>query len=244
MSRALEHLRVLVLRPEHQASRLAGILQAQGAEPVLVPAIRILPPAGWTEIDRAIERLDGFDWVVFTSVNGVESFLSRMPPGRALPSKVGAIGPGTRDSLAGRGIEVNLMPASFTSAALGDQLPDPPARVLLVRADIATAELDEALRARGFEVERVDAYRTEAINPQKIVEAVDSVDAVALTSASIAESFASAVAGHGGRLPAICSIGPATSEGCRAAGLRVDVEASEHTIAGLVRAMGELFERA
>jgi uroporphyrinogen III methyltransferase/synthase len=232
---------VLVLRPEQQASQLARLLVAEGAEPVLVPAIRILPPDDWTAIDRAVERLQAFEWIVFTSVNGVDHFLSRLPDAARLAGKVGAIGPGTKQSLVARGIEVAWMPRSFTSAALGEQLPGPPAKVLLVRADIATAELEDTLRARGFELERVDAYRTEAINGEEIRAVVDRVDAVALTSASIARSFGQAAGRYGGTPPAICSIGPATSQACRAEGLSVDVEAREHTIAGLVRAMSELF---
>ena len=243
MSRPLDGLRVLVLRPEHQASRLSERLEVEGASPVVIPAIRILPPASWDDIDRAAAALDGFDWIVFTSVNGVESFLSRVSGQDALPSQVGAIGPGTAESLRSRGVEVTWMPSSFTSAALGDELPGPPARVLLVRADIATAELDSSLASRGFEVDRVDAYRTEPINRDRIAEALGRVDAVALTSASIARSFASAAAGYGDRIPAVCSIGPATSEACRSAGLPVEIEAAEHTIPGLVRAMVELVSR-
>jgi uroporphyrinogen III methyltransferase / synthase len=241
MSSKLDKIRVLVLRPEHQASELAGQLKAEGASPVLVPAIRILPPADWTQIDSAVERLDSFDWIVFTSVNGADSFLSRMSTSDVLPGRVGAIGPGTRDRLIAGGIDVHWMPSSFTSAALADQLPEPPARVLLVRADIATGELDEALRARGFEVERLDAYRTESANSDQLVAALGQVDAVALTSASIARSFAAASAGYPAGLPAVCSIGPATSAACREAGLDVSVEAAEHTIPGLVRAIVGLF---
>lgn len=237
MSGGLEGIRVLVMRPERQASELARQLQDEGATPVLVPAIRILPPAEWAPIDDVVGRLSSFDWIVFTSVNGVDSFLSRVSVSDELPAGVGAIGPGTRDRLTERGIDVRWMPGSFTSAALGDELPGPPSRVLLVRADIATAELDEVLRARGFQVERVDAYRTESTNADKVVAALPQVDAVALTSASIARSFAEAVKGYPGAIPAVCSIGPATSAACGSAGLHVVVEGTEHTIPGLVRAM-------
>jgi uroporphyrinogen-III synthase len=241
MSGSLDKIRVLVLRPEHQASELAAQLEGEGATPVVVPAIRILPPADWIQIDSAVERLGSFDWIVFTSVNGVDSFLSRVHASDVLPRRVGAIGPGTRDRLIGSGIDVHWMPSSFTSAALADQLPDPPSRVLLVRADIATGELDETLRARGFEVERVDAYRTESANADQVLAALGRVDAVAVTSASIARSFAEAVAGYPTGLPAVCSIGPATSAVCRAASLDISVEAEEHTIPGLVRAIVGLF---
>lgn len=245
MSGALEGIRVLVLRPEHQAWRLAGELEAQGAVTVSVPAIKILPPADWSRIDDAVRRLSSFDWIIFTSVNGVESFLSRVGLAEGFPERVGAIGPATMQALVGAGVTVDWTPASFTSAALAAELPGPAAAVLLVRADIATTELEDSLRARGFVVERVDAYRTEPANAAAIREVLGRVDAVALTSASIARSFAQATAGvEADRRPVIASIGPATTAACVTAGLRVDVQATQHTIGGLVAALAAFLQQA
>lgn len=235
---------MLVLRPEHQASELAALLEVEGATTVLVPAIRILPPKDWTEIDDRARRLSSFDWIVFTSANGVDLFLARVADDASLPRNVGAIGPGTSRRLEAWGITPGWMPGSFTSAAIAEELPDPPGKVLLVRADIATTELDRRLSRRGFTVERVDAYRTEPVNAAEIRAVLDGIDAVALTSASIARSFASAAAGYSQKLPAVCSIGPATSAACREAGIDVDVEAGEHTLPGLVTAMAEPLIRA
>lgn len=238
MSGSLGGVRVLVMRPERQASMLTERLRAEGALPLPIPAIKILPPADWTLIDRAISRLREFDWIVFTSVNGVDNFFSRTVPGVGFPERVGAIGPGSKEALLAMGVTVDWIPTTFTSAALADELPGPPARVLLVRADIATTELEDTLRIRDFQVERVDAYRTESTNRAEIRAALGQVDAVALTSASIARSFAEAAQAMGpGGLPAIVSIGPATSAACTTAGVKVDLEATEHTIAGLVAAM-------
>lgn len=242
MTGPLEGLRLLVLRPEHQAGELAGLLEAEGAEPVVIPAIRIVPPASWTKADEAITRAPNFDWVVFTSVNGVDSILERMEETGSdlatLPERVGAIGPGTRRALERHGVKVEWMPSSYTSAILGEELPDPPSKVLLIRADIATADLDEALRRRGFDVTRIDAYGTEAVNVERVQEAVAGVDAVALTSASIARSFVEALQGAEVRPGlAVCSIGPATTAECRRLGLEVTVEATDHTIPGLIEAM-------
>lgn len=235
---SLRGVRVLVLRPEHQASALVGLLAEHGAVPVPISAITILPPADWMKIDDAVLRLSEFDWIVFTSLNGVERFLSRAGLAEGFPERVGAIGPGTTDALLNMGITVDWMPESFTSAALSQELPGPPANVLLVRADIATTDLEDTLRTRGFSVERVDAYRTESTHSNEIREAVSSVDAVALTSASIARSFAAATKTlDPEKLPARVSIGPATTAACTGAGLMVDVEAEEHTIPGLVRAL-------
>lgn len=249
MSGPLDGIRVLVLRPEHQAGELAGKLEAEGATAVVVPAIRIVPPASWTSADEAITRAPNFDWVVFTSVNGVESIMARMAETGSdlatLPERVGAIGPGTRRALENHGVKVDWMPSSYTSVKVSEELPDPPAKVLLIRADIATKELDEALEARGFEVTRIDAYGTEVVNADLVQKAIAEVDAVALTSASIARSFVQACEG---RLPSpgivVCSIGPATSAECRTLGLEVTIEAGDHTIPGLVEAVKGYFVRA
>lgn len=235
---------MLVLRPEHQASELADMLEAVGAKPLAVPAIRILPPNDWAPIDTALQTISEYDWIVFTSVNGVASFTDRagtrgVTPD-SFPPNVGAIGPGTARALEAYGLQVNWMPASFTSAALSDELPDPPARVLLVRADVATRELDQRLAARGFQVERVDAYRTASGETEPIRQGYKSCAAVALTSASIARSFSSAVSGVEGSA-IICSIGPATSAACRQHEIRVNVEAGEHTMQGLVRALSDFY---
>ncbi len=246
MSRPLDGVRVLVLRPEHQAGELAGKLEAEGATAVVVPAIRIVPPKSWTKADEAITRAPNFDWVIFTSVNGVESVMARMEETGSdlatLPEKVGAIGPGTRRALESHGVAVGWMPSSYTSVKVAEELPDPPARVLLIRADIATKELDESLEARGFEVTRIDAYGTEVCNVDLVQKALNDVNAVALTSASIARSFVEAC---GGQMPGpetvICSIGPATSAESQRMGLEVTTEAAEHDIPGLVEALKAWF---
>lgn len=248
MSGALDGVRVLVLRPEHQAGELAGKLEAEGATAVVVPAIRIVPPESWTKADEAITRAPNFDWVVFTSVNGVESIMARMEETgsdvQTLPERVGAIGPGTKRALEAHGVPVEWMPTSYTSVKVAEELPDPPASVLLIRADIATKELDEALEARGFEVTRIDAYGTEVCNTDLVQKALAEVNAVALTSASIARSFVQA---YGDRKPGpevvICSIGPATSAEIRRHGLVITVEAADHTIPGLVDVLKSHFNK-
>jgi len=246
LSSPLDGVRVLVLRPEHQAGELAGMLEAEGATAVVVPAIRIVPPASWTKADEAITRAPNFDWVVFTSVNGVESIMARMEETGSdvatLPERVGAIGPGTRRALENHGVKVDWMPSSYTSVKVAEELPDPPAKVLLIRADIATNELDEALEARGFEVTRIDAYGTEVCNADLVQKALAEVDAVALTSASIARSFLQACEGRlHGPGTVVCSIGPATSAECRRLGIAATIEAEDHTIPGLIEALKRHF---
>lgn len=234
---ALAGRRILVLRPAGQDADLADELRLLGATPVVVPALRILPPADWSAVDAVVER--PFDWLLFTSANGARLAGSRLRAGVPPGCRIGAIGPATARALESVGIGVDWMPTRYTTAALTDELPGPPARVCLLRADIAGPELDEGLRRRGFDVERVDAYRTEEADPEPIRRALEEkVDAVALTSASIVRALVAAA----GPLPLpgaplVCCIGPATAEACRSAGLDVDCEAEEHTVPGLVAAI-------
>jgi len=243
--RPLEGRRVLVLRPEGQAEELAAGLAELGAEPVIVPAIRILPPASWDQIDDALSRMKQFDWIAFTSVNGVQHFMNRLVEkgfsSKDLPGKVAAIGPATKRALQEKGAQVEWVPASYTTASMAEEFPmsyEPGGRaVCLVRADIATSDLEDLLMARGFDVERVDAYRTERGSAGALRTAVLNVDAVALTSASIVASFAEAA---GQSLPekvAIFSIGPATTKACQEHGIVVSSEARQHTIKGVLQEM-------
>jgi uroporphyrinogen-III synthase len=229
----LEGRRILVLRPEGQAESLARALRAEGAEPVTVPAIRILPPSDWGTIEAALGRPHG--WTAFTSVNGVGALGGRLTT--AALGLVAAIGPATAEALASQGVDVAFVPSAFTTEALGRELPSPPTTVCLVRADIAGGDLEQILADRGFSVDRVDAYRTEPTDPALIAAALAvGVDAVALTSASITRSFAAA-ASSGLNGAVLFSIGPATSAACRDAGLALAAEASPHTISGLVDAL-------
>lgn len=234
--------RVLVLRPEGQADDLARALAAAGAEPVVVPAIRILPPEDPGPVDALRERAGSFDWIAFTSANGVASLLDRWGDA-ALPPHVAAIGPATRRALEQRGVHVDWLPSRYTTDALADELPGAPARVLVVRARIAGPELEERLSARGFEVERMDAYRTEPTGAPAILEALErGVDAIAFTSASIVRAFVEA-AGPDTRGAAAFCIGPATAGACRVAGIQVAGVTAEHTIPGLVGLLATALSR-
>jgi len=232
-------MKVLVLRPEDQAGELALLIEQRGHEAIVIPAIEIDAPSDWGPIDDALGRADGFDWIVFTSSNGARSILDRMEETgidkSRLPKNIGAIGPGTKAELERLGLKVDWMPSRYTTVAVSEELPDPPAKVLLVRADIATPVLETRLRERGLEVERIDAYRTNSINSARIRQGVkEGVDAIALTSASIVRSFLEAVEDRDALEGIqIASIGPATTEALREAGIEPSVEADPHTAEGL-----------
>lgn len=168
--------RVVVTRPAAQAQDLVRRLRSLGAEPVLEPAIEIQPVEESGALDRALQRLGAYDWVVFTSANGVRHAWQRLEAlgldetledgerGRrsGLP-RVAVIGPGTAAALERRGVRPDYVPREYVAEALAAGLPaGPGAAVLLLRADIARPALRELLRARGMRVEEVAAYRTVA----------------------------------------------------------------------------------
>jgi uroporphyrinogen-III synthase len=240
VARRLEGRRILVLRPEGQAEDLVRALTAEGADAVVVPAIRILPLPDTEALDAALRR--EHDWVIFTSINGVAAIHDAIP--EANQTLVAAVGPATAEALVSAGVAVDFVPSAYTTVALATELPGPPSRVCVVRAEAAGPELETILADRGYEVERVNAYRTEPSGHHLIVAALDDgVDAVALTSASITEAFADA-AGHppDTRGAAVFSIGPATTAACRRAGLAVRAEAGTHTIPGLVATIADTME--
>lgn len=231
--------RILVLRPAHQAAELAGRIEAMGGLPIVIPAIEVEPAHDFSHIDELLAKLDEFAWLVFTSANGVDVIGPRIATQPANPpksTKVAAVGPGTSAALKLHGFTTDWMPSSFDIETLANTLPGT-GRVLMVRALSADAEGDEILRRRGFGVERIDAYRTKQVNAVELAEAVTNIDAVAFTSASTVESFRAAIPGEISAV--VCSIGPATSAACTRAGLNVGVQALEHTIPGLVKAMDE-----
>jgi porphobilinogen synthase len=240
----LEGLKILVLRPEGQADELTRLLSDAGADPIAVPAIRILPPDSWAAVDHVLDRLHTFDWMVFTSVNGASTVLERLTA-RGLSinprqTRVAAIGPATRNALEAGGVRVDWIPSRFNTRALAEELADG-SNVCLIRADAANSELEETLAGRGFRVERVNAYRTEPAEQIRIRTALEQgVDVIAFTSASIVDVFVNSV-GPDTRGAVVCCIGPATAEACQRAGIKVDVEGTEHTIPGLIDAMSRYY---
>lgn len=234
---------VVVTRARAQASGLAARLRELGASVIEAPAIEIGDPDdGGAALRSAVDRLASFDWVVFTSPNGVHRTFVHLPDARALGGvRVAAIGPGTADALAGYRIVADLLPERFVAESLLDAFPGPPAdgsgRVLLARAAVARDVLPEGLAARGWEVEIAEAYRTRpATLDEATLDAVAAADAVTFTSSSTVHHFCDAV-GADRVPPTVVSIGPITSATARERGLAVAHEAEPHTIDGLVQAV-------
>ena len=239
---------VVVTRPRAQAEELSARLRARGARVLEAPTIRLEPPAAGGPLDRVVTEAagGGFAWVVFTSAAGVAAWTARAGDlGAGDPrARVAAVGPGTAEALRRAGVSIELVPERFTTEALAAAFPRGSGRVLLPRADLATADLEDELRRRGWEPVRVDAYRTafEPELPGEVRRALDrrGVDAVTFTSASTVEGFrrlAGTVRGA-----AVACIGPVTAEAARRAGFPVDAVADPHTVEGLVEAVARALD--
>lgn len=263
-ARPLFGKRIVVTRPREQAADFVEALEQLGATVIEAPTVRIVPPEDFGPLDQACANVGGYDWIVFTSVNGVEYFFERMQEGptdvRALAGvKLCAIGPGTADRLAQHGLKVDLVPPEYRAEAVVEALRatgDLAGKAfLLPRADIARELLADELRRSGGEVTEVTAYRTVSVEverdggPDIYRMLLDrKVDVLTFTSASTVRNF---VRLYGVEPVAdllqsvvIASIGPVTAEAAQQCGIRTTIVPVEYTIPGLVRAIVEHFERA
>jgi uroporphyrinogen III methyltransferase/synthase len=247
--------RVLVTRPRQQAGDMARRLEQLGAVPLLLPTIEVREPADWAAVDQALDRLAEFHWLVFTSANGVHTFLGRLRQTgrdlRALGSlRLAAIGPHTAEALRGYHLEPDLVPAVFRSEALAAELAPHVAgqRVLLARADRGRDVLPREL-ARVAVVEQIAVYsQVDAVEPDPtVLDALrrGEIAFVTLTSPNVARSFVAVLdAACRARLESgevrVVTISPVTSAAVRELGLAVAAEAEEHTAEGVIEALVRL----
>ena len=235
----------MVTRATDQASALVDQLVGLGAEVLAVPVIAIVDASdGGDSLAEAVGRAADYDWIVVTSVNGVERMVAATSGGAtalaATNVQLAAIGRGTADALERHGLAVGLVPERFVAEGLLAAFPMPPStggRVLLAQAAGARPVLRDGLGAAGWGVDVVEAYRTEhpPVDPDLLARAAHA-SAIAFTSASTVDGWIAA-AGSATLPPFVATIGPVTSAAARVHGVVVDVEASEHTIAGLVSAL-------
>ncbi len=246
--------RVVVTRARAQAGELSADLEKLGAEVHEFPTIEISPPEDFGPLDAAISDLDSFGLIVFTSVNGVEAFLKRLQHHgldlRALPreAKVAAIGPATAERIEQAGLRVDVVPEEYRAEALIEALDAHPLageRVLIPRAKVAREVLPEKLREAGAEVVVLPAYESVPSSEGKGEVSLrlqsGEIDCVTFTASSTVENFAEAFgAEEAARLlleTRVVCIGPITAATARKHGVRVDAEAKEYTIPGLIEAV-------
>jgi uroporphyrinogen III methyltransferase/synthase len=238
---------VLITRPGEQARELRELLSALGAEVVEQPGIVVSDPPDWSPVDAAIKRIGTYDWIVFSSSNGVKRLLDRMLiRGGQIEQLSGiqlaAIGPGTAAELERYGLKAEVVPPEFRAESLGDSL-RPHAvgkRFLLARASRGREVLPEQLIAAGGIVEQVVVYTSadvETADPAVAAAlAAGRINWVTVTSSSIARAIVG-LFGDQLRRTRLASISPVTSQALNELDYPPTVEASEYTMAGLAEAM-------
>ena len=249
--------RILITRPRSQASAFARLIESLGGQVVEFPTIEIVPPLSYQGLDRGIEKIDSYPWIIFTSVNGVTSFLNRVRDvGKDVSCLTGkhiaVIGPETARELERHQITVSVLPQEYRAEAILDCLSPSEMRgqrVLLPRAAKAREVLPHSLREWGAEVDIVEAYRAvpSAGETSKLHAELRTgkIDVVTFTSSSTVEAFVAFFTEPElkelmARVGVAC-IGPITGATAEEAGLHVDVVAREYTVAGLARALADYF---
>jgi uroporphyrinogen-III synthase len=257
----LAGVRVLVGRARHQASALSSGLRDLGAEVLEIPFIEIRKPRSYKALDEALKNLTQYDWLILTSVNGVDALWERLrklhlggKPMRHL--KIAAIGPATRQAIEQHSVKVNVVPKEYVAESVVASLRRKVKgkRILLARAKVARDVIPRELRKLGARVDVVEAYETviPATSRQRLRAALRSrhgrPDWITFTSSSTVRNFVELLGGKRGRgrprhmgnednRVRLASIGPVTSSTLRELGLPVDIEAAEYTIPGLIKAI-------
>ncbi len=240
--------RILVTRPRAQAESLVDMLADLGAIAVVFPTIEISAPEDTRQLDQAIQALSQYQWVIFTSVNGVAAFWERLNAlGKTINSfeglQVAAIGPATALALQERGLQPDFVPQEYVAEAILPGLGEVHGRrILLPRADIARKALVTALNEQGAFPDEIAVYRTlpAQLDEDAVNELSQGVDVATFTSSSTVRNFFRLLGERA--LPLlgqahIACIGPITAETARACGLHVDIIADEYTTQGLVNAL-------
>lgn len=246
--------RVLMTRAKEQAGELAVRLAGYGAEPIEAPTIQIVPPLDWTPVDQAIAEMGTYNWIIFTSVNGVSRFMTRLFArgfdARCLAGlKVCCIGPRTAQELEQFGVRADVVPAEYQAEGVLARLNQQDlkkSRILIPRAEVARELLPDELRAAGAYVRVVTVYRT--LTPdhsseqwrQELTE--HRIHVVTFTSSSTVRNFVAMLGGGDAVKPllhsvAIASIGPITAGTIETYGLKVSIMPKENTIPALVDAI-------
>jgi uroporphyrinogen-III synthase len=242
--------KILITRPRAQADDFAENLRKAGLEPVYFPVIEIHPIENNVALQRALRKLDCYDWLVFTSVNGVDAVWNTLigMGVKHIPDtvRVAAIGPKTAEALKSHGIVPSFVPDEYVAEAILPGLGDLRGRwMLLPRAEIVRKALPEAIVHAGGVAHEIAVYRTlpAAPDPQGLLALRSGLDVVTLTSPSTVQNFVTIVRAAGldplalpGN-PAFACIGPITEQAARMEGLPNRITAEEYTTEGLIKAI-------
>lgn len=259
---SLKGTRVLITRPESQAKPLADLLQAHGAECHVIPLLTIAPPKSWKEFDAAIKNLPEYAWLIFASANAVDSTLERV---RHLGDsvfalfkevKIACVGKSTAATLVQYGLQADLVPEKFVAESLVEEFAkkaEAGKRVLWPKTNKGRLLIKDDLEKLGWKVDIVYSYSTEGpADPEKCARELHSlmesnkIDIITLTSSeavinldAILEMSLQLKLSNFKNLPKIklAVIGPETAKTCMALFGRVDIQAAEYSISGLINAI-------
>jgi uroporphyrinogen III methyltransferase/synthase len=251
--------RIVLTRAQEQAREFSQLLAAYGAEPVEVPTIQIVPPASWQPIDDAVTRLNTYQWLIFTSVNGVKPFMERLhvakKDARALANlRLCAIGPRTAQELGAYGLTPDVVPSEYQAEGVIASLTHvgiQGSHILIPRAEVAREILPEQLRAHGATVDVVPVYRTiaPAVDVASLTQQFHEgqVAVVTFTSSSTVRNFVEVFGGRDAVRPlvarvVIACIGPITARTAEAYGLTVTVMPATNTVPALTEAIVRHFK--
>jgi uroporphyrinogen III methyltransferase/synthase len=249
--------KILITRAREQSGDFAKRLRKLGAKVIEFPTIEVVPPTRWNELDQAIDQLKSYDWILFTSVNGVHFFWQRLKERRKsshLPPslKICAIGPATAKKLKEKGVPVHFIPKAFIAESILEGFKKKSIngkKILLARAKKARDILPKGLRKMGTDVDVVEAYRT--VRPRsgskklKKLLAEGKIDIITFTSSSTVNHFTELLKKENLKKllkgMAIACIGPVTARTAKERGLKVQIQPRQYTIPGLTRAIVEYF---
>ena len=251
----LNGLRIVVTRPQRQATAFMALLAAAGATPVAFPTIEITPAEDLTPLDQALQNLVSFDWLILSSVNGVNAVAERLAHLgiAALPPtlKLACVGPKTAQAAADNWRQPDFVPAEYVGEAVLPGLgPIRGQRFLLARADIARPTLPAELAALGGLVTDLVVYNTvpSQVNLDGLAALKNGVDAITFTSPSTVQNFAALIAQHGFTLctipgqPIYACIGPITAQALIGLGISPHIIPTEHTTEGLFQALIKYYQ--
>jgi uroporphyrinogen III methyltransferase / synthase len=255
--KSLAGKKILITRAREQSGNFATRLKQLGAEVIEFPTIEIVPPTRWNELDRAIDQLKSYNWILFTSANGVNFFWQRLKEKGDSPYlppslKICAIGPATADQLKRKEISVHYVPKKFIAESILEgfkKMRMEGKRILLARAKEARDILPKGLRKMGAEVDVVEVYRT--VRPKggskkmKKLLTEEKIDVMTFTSSSTVNHFAELLKKEDlkklAKGIAIACIGPVTARTAKEWGLKTQIQPRQYTIPGLTRAIAEYF---
>ncbi len=245
---------VLITRSAGQSNEIFDRLQQQGANVIEMPTLEIGPPSTWEALDNAIHQLETFDWLILTSTNGVDYFFERFLTlqkdyNTLAKLKIAVVGRKTAQSLKQRNIEPNFIPPNYIADSLVENFPESVTgkKIMFPRVETGGREvLVKELTNQGANVIEIPAYESRCPDsiPLTALEALEQkkIDVITFASSKTVQYFCQLIQTSGGiSLEGICiaSIGPQTSKTCLQLFGRVDIEAKEYTIEGLVNAILE-----